>query len=215
MPVQIGARAESDFTDPVGMLRDCHRRIERFLGVLRTIGDESDGGPLSAERRKALGTSLRYFREGAPRHVQDEEVSLFPRLRHQKSADVAAALAVVERLERDHHTVEAWHRELDGLGTRWSREGALDAASISRFRQLAQQLSELYDEHIQVEDNQVFPLAASSLPRSDLTAIGREMAERRGASVPAALASSAIEPLGAAEPHDDQLAGERNAKNRT
>lgn len=203
MHVQIGAKAESDFTDPVGMLRDCHRRIERFLGVLRTIGEESDGSPLSGERRKALETSLRYFREGAPRHVQDEEVSLFPRLRHQKGADVAAALAVVERLERDHGMVEAWHRELDVLGTRWSREGTLDAASISRFRQLTQQLCELYDGHIQVEDNEVFPLASASLPRSDLKAIGREMAERRAASVPAALASSAIEPLEAAEPHDD------------
>jgi hemerythrin-like domain-containing protein len=203
MPVQIGAKAESDFTDPVGMLRDCHRRIERFLGVLRTIAEESDGGPLSAERRKALETSLRYFREGAPRHIQDEEVSLFPRLRHQEGAEVAAALAVVERLERDHCTVEAWHRELDGLGTRWLREGALDAASISRFRQLTQQLSQLYDEHIQVEDNEVFPLAATNLPRSDLRTIGREMAERRGAIVPSALVSSAVESLRKSNPHDD------------
>jgi hypothetical protein len=61
-------------------------------------------------------------------------------------------------------------------------------------------LSELYDEHIRVEDNEVFPLAASSLPSSDLHAMGREMAERRGARVPAALAVSSVNPLRESDP---------------
>lgn len=34
MPVTIGAKRESDFTDPLGMLSDCHRRVERFLQAL-------------------------------------------------------------------------------------------------------------------------------------------------------------------------------------
>lgn len=195
MPVQIGAKPESDFTDPVGMLGDCHRRIERFLGVLRTLGEQAGGTPLAVDHRKALETSLRYFREGAPRHVEDEELSLFPRLRHQRSAKVAAALAIVERLEEDHATARAWHQELDALGSCWLKESVLDAASISRFRDLARELSQLYVEHIQVEDNELFPLAGSSLPASDLSIIGREMAERRGARVPAALAASSINPL--------------------
>ena len=37
MPITIGAKRESDFTDPVGMLGDCHRRIERFLNVQVTL----------------------------------------------------------------------------------------------------------------------------------------------------------------------------------
>ena len=35
MPIVIGAKRESDFTDPIGMLGDCHRRIEMFLNVER------------------------------------------------------------------------------------------------------------------------------------------------------------------------------------
>jgi len=186
MPVQIGAKPESDFTDPVGMLGDCHRRIERFLGVLRTLGEQAGGSPLTADHRKALETSLRYFREGAPRHVEDEELSLFPRLRHQQNAKVDEALVIVDRLERDHSTAGAWHQELDALGSCWVKESVLDAVSISRFRDLTNQLSQLYEKHIQVEDNELFPLAASSLPASDLSIIGREMAERRGARLPAA-----------------------------
>jgi len=192
MPVQIGAKPESDFTDPVGMLGDCHRRIERFLGVLRTLGGQAGEAPLTADHRKALETSLRYFREGAPRHVEDEELSLFPRLRHQRSAKVAAALATVERLERDHATAEAWHQELDALGKCWWGEGILHSASISRFRQLAAQLSRLYEEHIRVEDDELFPLAISILPQPDLNAVGREMAERRGVRMPDTQAASSI-----------------------
>ena len=33
MPVQIGATTHS-FSDPTGLLSDCHRRIEMFLGTL-------------------------------------------------------------------------------------------------------------------------------------------------------------------------------------
>jgi hemerythrin-like domain-containing protein len=192
MPVQIGAKPESDFTDPVGMLRDCHRRIERFLRGLRTLGEEADGRPLPAERRKALETSLRYFREGAPRHVEDEEASLFPRLRRQNDAKAASTLGTVERLEKDHATADAWHREVDGLGNHWLAQGVLDPESISRFRQLTTQLSRLYEEHIRVEDDELFPLAVSTLPQPELTAMGQEMAERRGLRAPGLLAASSI-----------------------
>jgi hemerythrin-like domain-containing protein len=193
MSVQIGARVESDFTDPVGMLQDCHRRIERFLGVLRVLGEQAGVTPLTPGQRKSLQTSLRYFREGAPRHVQDEEISLFPRLRRQRSAKVGATLAIVERLERDHSTVEAWHQELDRLGGCWLKEGTLAPTSIVRFQQLTRQLWELYEKHIHVEDNELFPLAAATLALSDLNSIGQEMAQRRGARVPAALAAPSIQ----------------------
>lgn len=190
MPVQIGAPIESDFTDPVGMLKDCHRRIERFLGVLRAVGEQARGGPLNEEQRQGLETALRYFREGAPRHVEDEEASLFPRLRQMRNAEVSAAMATVERLEADHASARAWHEELDELGRRWLRGNALDAGSIRRFRRLAQRLSELYAEHIHVEDDELFPLAESGLAAADLKSVGREMAERRGAQAPGALAKA-------------------------
>jgi hemerythrin-like domain-containing protein len=193
MPIQIGAKPESDFTDPVGMLQDCHPRIERFLGVLRALGEQATGPPLTADHRKALETSLRYFREGAPRHVQDEETSLFPRLRNQRNAKIATALVLVERLEKDHSTVEAWHQEIDVLRSRWLEEGVLDSSSVSRFRQLARQLSELYAQHIQAEDSELFPVAASILPDSELSAIGQEMAKRRGLPGPNEMAAATVQ----------------------
>ena len=78
MPIRIGARKESDFTDPIGMLGDCHRRIERFLSVLVKLASDRPGVALDEREGDALSASLRYFREAAPKHTADEEESLFP-----------------------------------------------------------------------------------------------------------------------------------------
>ena len=97
MPVVIGAAAENGFTNPIGLLSDCHRRIERFLKTLEAVADL--GGVLDAPCRKALKTALKYFRNAAPRHTADEEEDLFPMLRLRERPEIAKAL---ERLEGDH-----------------------------------------------------------------------------------------------------------------
>ena len=78
MPMIIGARPESTFADPIGLLMDCHRRIERFLTVLVQL---SGKGTLTDEQCTALETALRYLGEAAPKHTAHEEESLFPRPR--------------------------------------------------------------------------------------------------------------------------------------
>jgi hypothetical protein len=52
MAVQIGARPDSGFDDPIGMLKDCHRRIERFLGILCQVARQAQG---RAQHRGAKG----------------------------------------------------------------------------------------------------------------------------------------------------------------
>jgi hypothetical protein len=46
MPVAIGQKLESDFRNPLGLLSDCHRRIERFLGGLIVISEQAQGNRL-------------------------------------------------------------------------------------------------------------------------------------------------------------------------
>jgi hemerythrin-like domain-containing protein len=182
MPIVIGAKQESDFTDPIGMLGDCHRRIERFLTVLRKLASERQGAPLSEQERTALSGSLRYFREAAPKHTADEEESLFPRMR---AADPAATRALFERidaLESDHQRAVKAHAEVDGLGQRWLSRGSLSFGEASQLVALLGQLAALYERHIAVEDREVFPSAAQLLSPSDRRAIGSEMAARRGVS---------------------------------
>ena len=181
MPITIGAKRESDFTDPVGMLGDCHRRIERFLNVQVTLATREKGGPLMQEDRAALETSLRYFREAAPKHTADEEESLFPRLRRIDPAKTQAILTRVDSLEQDHECAGKAHDEVDRLGQRWLTSGRLSPEDASRLSTVLEQLARMYRNHIAVEDTEVFPFAASILAVSDREAVGVEMAARRGA----------------------------------
>jgi hemerythrin-like domain-containing protein len=183
MPVQIGQTPDRDFTEPIGLLTDCHRRIERFLSVIEKLATEVHGARLSPEQRLSLSGALQYFRDAAPKHTADEELSLFPRLRAAGGTDVAAALAEIDRLENDHVRADRLHREVDDLGGAWLRNGTLPAESSQRLRQLAERLATMSSAHIELEDQRVFPLAERILGPEEKQAIGREMAIRRRIAV--------------------------------
>ena len=54
MAIQIGGRPDHGFHEPLGLLSDCHRRIERFLHVLVAVERQASGGPLGPGDRRAL-----------------------------------------------------------------------------------------------------------------------------------------------------------------
>ena len=176
MPVEIG-RKESDFSNPLGLLSDCHRRIERFLGVLVQIAGRPAGSQLAEAERESLEKALAYFRNSAPKHTADEEESLFPRLRQTGSAE--AALKCLAELEDDHQAAARDHELVDALGRRWIGIGALTADDLRQLREALARLSNTYARHIATEDRELFPLAARVLPPDQLAQVGREMAERR------------------------------------
>jgi hemerythrin-like domain-containing protein len=180
VPITIGEKRESDFTDPIGLLGDCHRRIVRFLHVLVALATQEKGGPLSDEQRTLLSTSLRYFRDAAPKHTADEEESLFPRLRRLDSPEIDSMLARIDALEQDHECADRSHAEVDRLGQLWLAGGRLSAEDASEFEKLVCQLEILYRHHIGQEDTEVFPFAARVLTPVDRRAIGNEIAARRG-----------------------------------
>jgi hemerythrin-like domain-containing protein len=184
MPVVIGGKPESSFADPIGLLTDCHRRIERFLSVLARVSEGAQGHPLTAEQRTALETALRYFRDAAPKHTADEEQTLFPRLRSMDRPEIRAVLSTVDALEKQHTEADQSHAEIDRLGRSWLAAGSLPPAGAARFAALVSRLSELYREHISVEERELFPAAAAALDEPVRAAMGGEMAARRGLRQP-------------------------------
>ncbi|HEY7390953.1 MAG TPA: hemerythrin domain-containing protein [Bryobacteraceae bacterium] len=178
MPVTIGA-SENTFANPIGLLSDCHRRIERFLQAMLTVATEGAGGPIDGEQRRALENALRYFREAAPKHTADEEQDLFPMLRGLGDQHVSQVLAEVDRLEGEHKTTEAGHREAEELCQRWLREDCLPPQDAARLTQVLSALRDLYNTHIAAEEERVFPLAQAELSASQKQALGRQMAARR------------------------------------
>jgi hemerythrin-like domain-containing protein len=182
MPVQIG-RVESDFSNPLGLLSDCHRRIEHFLDILIRVCDQATGEPLTQPERAALEKALAYFRNSAPKHTADEEESLFPRLRECAGDDARSSLECLAELENDHQTAALDHDLIDRLGQRWLASGVLTAEDRDQIRQALRRLDETYARHIAIEDRELFPLAGRLLEAEQLAEVGREMAERRGVSV--------------------------------
>jgi hemerythrin-like domain-containing protein len=181
MPVQIGAKTHH-FTDPTGLLSDCHRRIETFLSTLAAVADVLDE-PISEHTARSLQAALQYFREAAPKHTADEEESLFPRLRERDNPEVVSALRALDELERDHDTVSPLHAEVERLGAQYLAMGSLSASDCDTFRTAIKKLQSMYADHIRVEDTVIFPLAARVLSQEEKTVIAGEMAGRRNVAV--------------------------------
>lgn len=176
MPVQIGAKLDRGFDDPLGMLCDCHRRIERFLRVLCEVAQRAQGRGLSDEEQEAARGALHYFREGGAQHNRDEEDSLFPRLREAGAAD---DLRAIEALEHEHADAGALHATIEHLYTRWMAQGELSHDDARALLEATRQLEPLYATHIATEEAVVFPHAARVLDAGAIAAMGAEFRARR------------------------------------
>jgi hemerythrin-like domain-containing protein len=179
MLVTIGQKPLADFTQPLEMMKDCHRRIEYFLDLLSKVEEQCGAGELHDEGRRALKTAVKYFAEFAPRHTADEDASLFPRLRESDSAETRAVLAEVERLERDHRTCEEGHATVDRLVRQWIAWRRLDEAQRAVLKRTIAELAKIYAAHIDLEERRVFEVASRALAPHELRQIGEEMKQRR------------------------------------
>jgi hemerythrin-like domain-containing protein len=176
MGIQIGAKPDAGFDDPLGMLKDCHRRIEHFLNILCVVVGRAQGRSLTDEESAAIQSALKYFRTGGQRHSADEEQSLFPRMRE---ADAAAALTEIGGLEHDHRDADEMHRRADALYSEWIAKGTLSPEEHEELATAARNLKQLYERHIDLEEKVVFPRAAQMLKLDDLAAMGQEFRARR------------------------------------
>jgi len=173
MVVQIGAQLDSGFDDPIGMLKDCHRRIEQFLRVLVVAAERAQGRELTEEEGAAVQSALDYFRGGGLRHTADEEDSLFPRLREQ------AEIVELGSLESEHQAAGHLHEVIEGLYVAWMKMGRLERDEGQRLLRVTRQLAELYEAHIRVEEEIVFPRARTVFDSDTVAAMGREFKARR------------------------------------
>lgn len=71
------------------------------------------------------------------------------------------------------------HAAADALYTVWIEFGSLSQDDEQRLLLITKQLKHLYEDHIQVEEQVVFPLAAQMLDSRAIAAVGREFRKRR------------------------------------
>jgi len=175
MAIQIGAKPDSGFDDPIGMLADCHRRVEHFLGILCVVVERAQNRELTSEEVSAVQSALQYFEVGGQRHTSDEEESLFPRLRGSSNA----AIDAIAGLQSDHRRANQLHDSIQEFYLAWISSGKLAHEERDQLLTQTGQLKDLYAAHIQVEETVVFPYAAKVLDPEVISKIGAEFKMRR------------------------------------
>ncbi len=168
--------AEQLFAVPPGpeqieeFLMACHRGIEARLAALERAAEAMQQRP--AEALEAFDSVFRFLDSSGTLHTEDEEDSLFPRLRARMERGEHAFLA---GLEHDHAEAGMLARRLRSL-VEQARHGAADAAAI---RGAAGELAALYRRHIAVEDSALASYSRQLLTPPERLAIASEMRKRR------------------------------------
>lgn len=172
-------------TDPLALLVECHAKIERHMDALARAGEVLRSGS-DAERVSAffaIDMARAHFAGPLVKHTEDEERSLFPRLRRSASAAAREALSAVAELETQHRLADLLHAEFERLAARLPRGGDGDADAVACFNETIAVLRGHYREHIAVENGVVFPAAARALTAEDLRQFAEEMRARRGVTL--------------------------------
>ncbi len=171
----IGAPARAaDFDHPIEMLAACHERIEDRIDVLRRLLPHLASHGCDGEARQAAANVIRYFDTAGEHHHEDEETDLFPVL-IERAANGKETAVLIDRLRSDHVRMRAlWQSLRAPLSAMAAGSSAeLDRAIVSEF-------TRVYEEHIALEERELFPLAARVLDENVLKTLGVEMARRRG-----------------------------------
>jgi iron-sulfur cluster repair protein YtfE (RIC family) len=165
------------FDDPFAQLERSHRRLEERLDELRDAA--RDGAP-TADALETLRGVAAYFARAVPRHEEDEEKSLFPRLAASSAGDALAPL--LARVTEEHRAHEGLHARLASLVAEReaSASGVPSQALASALEELAEALIRAYHTHVDEEERVLFPAARAALDDAAKAAIAHEMDARRG-----------------------------------
>jgi iron-sulfur cluster repair protein YtfE (RIC family) len=158
-------------------LAACHRRIEEKLAVLERaashLGDRFD------EAMSACRSVFTFFDGNGTFHIEDEEESIFPRIRLRATSE---ELAYLDSLELQHREAEGSVVRLRNLIRQLERDPA-PVATHETFRQTALKLVELYRAHIASEDEVLTRIGHARLDEVALAEIAFEMRLRRSHGV--------------------------------
>lgn len=179
-PVEPGVRTDGpSWEQPFDMLRACHDRVRRMLALLGKLQAHVLAHGVDGQATQAAQDVVRYFDQAAPLHRQDEELHVFPAALHSGDPD---AIAAVKRLGAEHHTME-----LDWQHLRLALQALLDTGPTTplppawQTDQPVRTFSARYTEHLQIEEQIVYPCVEAFLTLEHAAQMGREMAARRGA----------------------------------
>jgi hemerythrin-like domain-containing protein len=180
MSTQTTQTTHTSPADPLHYLSDIHARIEQAVDKLAHYVNWKHGALLTEVEEIDLRSALDFLRRALPIHAQDEEESLFPRIRASGNPDAWVAIPTLSSLEVERKSVQPVYAEVDEMFRKWIREQSLTFPDIWRLRRLTKDLKAAYTHHVQIEENEVFPLAEKVLCATCKSGMTHEMLERRG-----------------------------------
>lgn len=171
--IQIGA-SSATIDSPIEHLGACHRRIEQRLDALVRAA-----GHIEKDRAAALAAiagSLHFLDTSGALHTEDEEASLFPRLRQHLAA---SEIEFLDALETQHAEADAVSSELRKAQSELIVCAESSPSLVGRYRECAEKLRSLYRAHIAAEDEILTAISKRVLNDSEIAQISREMRDRR------------------------------------
>ncbi|MGE5113275.1 MAG: hemerythrin domain-containing protein [Acidobacteriaceae bacterium] len=174
--IKVPEVSATKFTTAANLLKSCHDKIRHFSGVAMRLAHAQ--GATEQEIMQAADGLHRYFTVALPLHEADENLSLHPRLRRAVPAEELAGPAADAMLDQ-HLAIDELVERLVPL---WllARSAPENLPEIAgEMCALSTRLNELFEAHLKLEEETIFPAMEKYLSDSELAEIVREMQERR------------------------------------
>jgi iron-sulfur cluster repair protein YtfE (RIC family) len=155
--------------DPFTQLERSHMRLGERLDELV----QASAAPFSPTTLDVARDVAGFCARAVLRHEEDEESSLFPRLRERPEL-----APLLDKLAREHREHEALHARLDDAISALAAEP--NAEAMKELADVADALVRAYRAHIEEEERVLFPAARAALDAASIAAISGEMEGRRG-----------------------------------
>ncbi len=174
--IKLPTAPASKSTTPSELLLACHQRIRHFSDVAVKLAHAH--GVAENEIVQAAAGLHRYFTVALPLHEADENLSLHPRLRRTVPPEEPAGPAADAMLDQ--------HQAIDELVERLVPLWELLRAAPEKLPEtsgemcaLSSRLAEIFQAHLKLEEETIFPAIDRYLSAKDQADIVREMRERR------------------------------------
>jgi hemerythrin-like domain-containing protein len=160
---------------PLEILEACHERVKNHCQILQRLSAHLKVAGIDDQAILASKNLLRYFEIAAKNHHEDEENNLFPMLLESMAGSDAVCInEIINVLKEEHiHLERIWQSIKDPLELIAS--GTI--ASIDETQILL--LATTYEKHINLEENELFPMAKRLLNEEQLKLMSQDMTERR------------------------------------
>jgi iron-sulfur cluster repair protein YtfE (RIC family) len=174
LPWRTGSPSSDEPREPTDVLLKCHERIRHFTTVSLRFAHSAHASPRLV--RDAASALRRYFGTALPLHERDEEDCITPRLLESRSGPQLEH--VLARMAGDHRAIDETLAKLDELWARVMTQPSALATVGEPMHALARSLASLFESHLQLEEEKIFP-AIALLPEATRKILLGEIRDRR------------------------------------